>query len=97
GLTLKNRHLRAELSADGSLLSLVERASGREALGGPGNRLELYEDRPVAWDIDPAHLETRKDCPPASSWSVVTASALRAEVAFERELGQSSLLRQVVR
>ncbi len=100
GLTLENRHLRAELSADGSLLSLVERASGREALGGPGNRLELYEDRPVAWDawdIDPAHLETRKDCPPASSWSVVTASALRAEVAFERELGQSSLLRQVVR
>ena len=100
GLTLENRHLRAELSADGSLLSLVERATGRETLAAPGNRLELYEDRPVAWDawdIDPAHLETRQDCPPASSWSVVTASALRAEIAFERELGESSRLRQVVR
>ena len=98
--TLQNRHLRAELSADGSLLSLVERATGREALAAPGNRLELYEDRPVAWDawdIDPAHLETREDCPPASSWSVVTDSALRAEIAFERELGESSRLRQVVR
>ena len=60
----------------------------------------MYEDHPVAWDawdVDPAHLETRQDCPPASSWSVVTASALRAEIAFERELGESSRLRQVVR
>ena len=41
---------------------------GREALAAPGNRLELYDDRPVAfdaWDIDPFHLETRRDCPPA--------------------------------
>jgi alpha-mannosidase len=100
GLTLENAHLRAELSADGSLVSLVARAGGREALEAPGNRLELYEDRPVAWDawdIDPSHLETREDCPPASSWSVATASPLRAELAFERVVGESSRLRQVVR
>jgi alpha-mannosidase len=100
GLVLANRHLRAELSADGSLLSLVDRATGREALAAPGNRLELYEDRPVAWDawdVDPAHLETREDCPPADSWSVVTESALRGEIAFERTLGESSRLRQIVR
>jgi alpha-mannosidase len=100
GLKLENRHLCAELSADGSLLSLVERSTGRETLAAPGNRLELYEDRPVAWDawdVDPAHLETPRDCPPASSWSVVGASPLRAEVAFEREVGESSRLRQVVR
>jgi alpha-mannosidase len=100
GLVLQNGHLRAELSADGSLLSLVEQATGRETLAAPGNRLELYEDRPVAWDawdIDPAHLETREDCPPASSWSVVRATPLRAELAFERELGEASRLRQIVR
>jgi alpha-mannosidase len=100
GLILENAHLRAELAADGSLVSLVERGSGRETLAAPGNRLELYEDLPVAWDawdIDPSHLETREDCGPARSWSVVTESPLRAEIAFERELGEASRLRQVVR
>jgi alpha-mannosidase len=100
GLTLENGQLRAEFAADGSLVRVIERAGGREALAAPGNRLELYEDHPVkwdAWDIDPAHLETRSDCPPAESCSVVTASPLRAEIAFERALGEASRLRQVVR
>ncbi len=100
GLVLENAHLRAALSPDGTLLSLVERSSGREALTDPGNRLELYEDRPLefdAWDVDPFHLETRRDCEPAESWSVVTDSPLRAEVAFERAVGEASRLRQVVR
>jgi alpha-mannosidase len=34
---------------------------------------------------------------PAGSWSVVTESPLRAEVAFERRVGESSTMRQVVR
>jgi alpha-mannosidase len=95
GLVLENAHLRAELAADGTLVSLVDRATGRETLAAPGNRLELYDDDPVqfdAWDIDPAHFRTRRDFPPAESWSVVTASPLRAELAFERPG-----LRQVVR
>jgi alpha-mannosidase len=100
GLVLENEHLRAELSPDGTVLSLVDKASGREALAEPGNRLELYEDLPVAfdaWDIDPFHLETRQVCPPAESWTVVTESPLRVEIAFERAVGTSSRLRQVVR
>ena len=100
GLTLENAHLRARLGADGSVESVVDRSTGRETLAAPGNRLELYEDDPVqfdAWDIDPSHLEMRRDCPPAESWQVVTAEPLRGEVAFERRLGEASTLRQVVR
>lgn len=100
GLVLENAELRVELSPDGSVLSLVEGETGREALAAPGNRLELYEDRPVAWDawdIDPYHLETRRDCAPADAWQVVTATPLRAEIAFERSIGAASRLRQVVR
>ena len=100
GLVLTNEHLRAELAEDGTVVSLIERATGRETLAAPGNRLELYDDRPVAfeaWDIDPFHLETRRDCPPAASWSVASASDLRVEVAFERSLGEASSMRQVVR
>jgi alpha-mannosidase len=100
GLTLENGRLRAELAADGTVVSLVHKASGREVLAAPGNRLELYEDRPVefdAWDIDPFHLETRVDCAPAESFRVVTETPLRVEVAFERAIGEASRLTQVVR
>jgi alpha-mannosidase len=100
GLTLENAHLRVELAEDGSVTSCVHKPSGRETLAHRGNRLELYDDRPVefdAWDIDPFHLETRRDCPPAESWRVVTRSALRAEIAFERVVGERSRLTQVVR
>jgi alpha-mannosidase len=100
GLVLENEHLRAELSPGGDVVSLVERSSGRETLAAPGNRLELYDDRPVAfeaWDVDPFHLETRSDCPPAESHAVLADGPLRAEVAFERSVGAASRLRQVVR
>ncbi|MBD0329223.1 MAG: alpha-mannosidase [Thermoleophilia bacterium] len=100
GLVLENAHLRAELAADGTVVSLVDKASGRETLASPGNRLELYDDRPVAfdaWDVDPFHLEMRRDCAPAESHEVVIASPLRAEIAFDRPVGERSRMRQVVR
>jgi len=100
GAVLENDHLRAALTAAGELGSLVHKQSGREALGEPGNRLELYEDTPVdfdAWDIDPSHLETRADCPPAAGIAAFDASPLRAEVEFERPVGEASMLRQTFR
>ena len=100
GVTLENAHLRVRLGEDGSVESVVVKENGREALAAPGNRLELYVDDPVefdAWDVDPSHLETRSDCPPADAWEVVAAGPLRAEVAFERRVGEASRLRQVVR
>jgi alpha-mannosidase len=62
--------------------------------------LELYEDQPTdfeAWDLDPFHLETRSDCPPAESAEVALADPLRAEVSFERPIGRASRMRQTVR
>jgi alpha-mannosidase len=100
GLVLENAHLRVRLGEDGSVESVVDKATGRETLAAHGNRLELYEDLPVkfdAWDIDPSHLETRQDCAPAESWSVVSDGPLRGEIAFERRVGERSTLRQVVR
>ena len=100
GAVLENEHLIATLTAGGALASLRHKATGREALAAPGNRLELYEDRPAAWDawdIDPAHLETRADCAPADGVAALDAQALRVEVAFERAVGRASRLRQTFR
>jgi alpha-mannosidase len=93
---LANEHLRAVIAPDGTIASLVHLPTGREALAAPGNRLELYEDDPVAWDawdIDPSHLETRADCPPADGFAEVLADA----VDFERSVGERSTLRQRIR
>jgi alpha-mannosidase len=99
-VALRNEHLRAVIAPDGTIASLGHRATGREALAAPGNRLELYRDEPVqwdAWDIDPSHLETRADCPPADGVADVRAHELRAEVGFERVVGERSSLRQTIR
>jgi alpha-mannosidase len=81
-LALANEHLRAVVAPDGTVTSLVHLATGREALAAPGNRLELYEDDPVAWDawdIDPSHLETRADYPPAEGFAEVLADGVELE------------------
>ena len=100
GLTLENAFLLVELGEDGTVRRVLDKRSGREVLAAPGNRLELYDDRPVefdAWDIDPFHFETRRDCGAADAWAVVCTSPLRAAVAFERRIGEASSLRQIVR
>jgi alpha-mannosidase len=100
GFVLGNGQLLARLARDGSLVSLEHRGTGREALAAPGNRLELYDDRPLnwdAWDIDPFHLETGQACAGAHSARVRQASGLRAEIAFEHEIGHASHLVQTVR
>ena len=100
GWLLANGHLRALVGRDGTLRSLVHRAGGREALAGPGNVLELYDDRPTdfeAWDIDPFHLQTRRDCAGATHVALTRSEPLRAELTVEREAGPASVMRQVIR
>jgi alpha-mannosidase len=97
---LDNGRLRAVLTADGGLRSLVHHATGREALSGPGNRILLYDDRPIlyeAWDIDPFALETAREAAPAEGGTIVSSGPLRAEVRFERPLGKASRMVQTVR
>ncbi|HKV67940.1 MAG TPA: glycoside hydrolase family 38 C-terminal domain-containing protein [Gaiellales bacterium] len=99
-IVLENDRLRATIGRDGLLRSLVEIPSGREALADPGNRLQLFDDRPVAndaWDVDPFHLETEAEIPPAESVAVVRSEALRAEVEIRWRFGRASAMCQTVR
>ncbi|MCT2260272.1 glycosyl hydrolase-related protein [Brachybacterium muris] len=51
-VTVENEHLRAVLDGTGSIVSLRDRATGREAIA-PGERgalLQLHRDTPNAWD-----------------------------------------------
>ncbi|HEX4825907.1 MAG TPA: glycoside hydrolase family 38 C-terminal domain-containing protein [Candidatus Polarisedimenticolaceae bacterium] len=49
--TLENDALRVRIDAKtGWIASIVDKKSGREVLAGPGNQLQLLEDKPDAWD-----------------------------------------------
>ncbi len=51
GSRIENEFLAVELDpASGWVKSIVDKRSGKEALAGPGNELQLLEDRPAAWD-----------------------------------------------
>ncbi|MGG5173822.1 alpha-mannosidase [Pseudarthrobacter sp. J1763] len=57
GYVLDNGLIRAQINAEGQVVSLLEHRTGREAISpeAPGNRLELFRDTPNqwdAWDID---------------------------------------------
>lgn len=63
---LENAALRAELDADGSLVSLVDLATGSETIapGARGALLQLHRDTPNAWDawdIDEFYRRTVRD------------------------------------
>jgi alpha-mannosidase len=91
-VVLANEHLRAEIAPDGTVVSLV--CGGREALAAPANRFELYDDDPIewdAWELDPVHLETRRDVAPAEGFEL-REHPLRCEAVFDR-----GFIRQTIR
>jgi alpha-mannosidase len=97
----ENPALRAVFLEDGSLVSLVEKASGREsvAAGTAANHFVLFDDTPAnwdAWDVDVFHLEKRDEVGAALSVRVIEAGPLRAAVEFTYVLSPLSSLRQVV-
>ena len=99
-IVLENRHLRATLDAGGRLVGLVEHSCEREAMSAPGNVFELYDDRPTAydaWELEPYHAETRRECPGALRHEILRDGPLRAEVAFAHRVGEASTLHQTVR
>ncbi|MGI9170578.1 MAG: alpha-mannosidase, partial [Caulobacteraceae bacterium] len=99
-IRLANGRLTAVLTPGGALRSLFHHATGREALAGEANRIVLFDDRPTAyetWDIDPFALETARDAAPAHHRAILAAGPLRAEVRFERRLGEASRMSQTAR
>jgi alpha-mannosidase len=96
---LENAQLRAELAIDGTLVSLIEKSTGRETMASPGNLLKLHEDRPTAWDawdVEPQHLE-KFAVIKAGAAKITEDSPLRAAVMFNTKISEHSMLSQTVR
>eukprot|EP00727_Mastigamoeba_balamuthi_P002309 m51a1_g12075 putative alpha-mannosidase 2c1-like (1054) ;mRNA; f:671-4985 len=101
-VVLQNAYLVAKINLDGTLASLVHRATDREAIapGTRGNRLVLFEDLPNywdAWDCDISHLEKELPLPGAVySVALVEAGPLRCTVRVSAKLTDACAVEQYI-
>ncbi|MBP2326490.1 alpha-mannosidase [Kibdelosporangium banguiense] len=92
--TLDNGLVRVELDDNGLITSVVDHATGREALpdGGRANLLQLHTDLPNqwdAWDIDEHYRRRHVDLTAADSITPVERGPLLGAIKIERSFGDS--------
>lgn len=84
---LANERLEVRIAPDGTLAALIDRASGRNLLAGPGDRLVAHPDLPrffEAWELDPDDAEAAVDLRLEAPAEVVEAGPVRAAVRLRR-------------
>ncbi|MGO4432154.1 alpha-mannosidase, partial [Paenarthrobacter sp. RAF9] len=99
GYVLDNGVIRAVLNADGLLSSLVDHASGREAIapGQAGNLLELFRDTPNewdAWDIEEFYRRNVTPLTRADSCDLERTAA-GAVVVVKRKVNASTITQRI--
>ncbi|MUL43645.1 alpha-mannosidase [Streptomonospora sp. PA3] len=100
GHVLDNGLVRVAVDERGLVCSVVEAATGREALapGAAGNLLQLHRDLPNAWDawdVDSFYRRTGADVTAAEAVGVLEEGPERCAVAATRSFGASTA-RQIV-
>ena len=99
GAVLENACLKAVLNSRGEIVSLTDKASGREFAAGPMNRLLMYKDVPRlfdAWDIDSNYILQPVELDEPVTLTVLEASGLRAVLRLSRKLLNSALEQEIV-
>ncbi len=100
GAVLENEALRVVIGDHGMLHSVYDKRAGRDVLqpGTLGNRLELFEDRPIswdAWDIDIFFEDRGEVVGGLTRIEVVETGPLRATVEIERAFRQSRIVQRI--
>jgi alpha-mannosidase len=95
---LENAFLRAEFDTAGRMVSLFDKAMGREVLDGPANRMQAFRDLPAqfdAWDIDTSYRGQVWDIDDLVSAEVVETGPHRAAIRFEWRYERSRIVQVV--
>ena len=86
GEPLENEYLRVEVGEEGVVTSIWDKEAGREVLSGPGNVLELHDDRPRRWDAWDLDIEHRDLFAPAGSIAQQRISLSGRVLRFDTEV-----------
>ena len=99
-IVLDNGVLRVVINASGQLRSLIDHASGREAIapGEVGNRLQLHRDIPNMWDAWDVDEHYRRNVTEIDEVAAVELDAQddRAVVRVHRTFGSSTIEQQII-
>jgi alpha-mannosidase len=96
---LENAFVHVKLNANGEVTSLIDKTEDREVLAGPGNELQLFDDRPMnweAWDVEDVGDGDKRPVPRATSVEVVEDGPVRAAIEVRRTIGQSTWVQRIV-
>ena len=95
---MENRFFRLQLDAQGRIVSLLHKASGRETLNGPSNTMHLFEDpakdRLSAWDMYPEYAN-KEQILTADSVRVVENTPQKGVVRVSWKFGKSTLTQDI--
>ncbi len=93
---LENEFISATINPDGTLASLLHKASGREALDGRGNQLWAYPfDKPRqfdAWDIESDYAERGEELTAVDDIAVVERGPHVAAIRVRRRYRHSTII-----
>ena len=95
---LENDRLRAGFDGTGRMVSLIDKATGREVLSGSANRLRAFRDHPAqydAWDIEETYKGQAWEVDDLHSAEVVETGPYRAAIRFVWRY-EASTITQVV-
>ena len=96
---LETPHYTLVWNESGWLRSVWDKDNGREVLRGEGNRLEIFEDKPMnydAWDIDIYYTQKMETLSLAGAPKVIENGALRMVLRFEFTYNKSSFTQDVI-
>lgn len=98
---LDNGTLRVEFDTDGLITRIYDQVAEREVMvpGERGNQLQLFKDRPLAydaWDVDIFYQETGpRVLTELDSAEVVEEGPVRGAIRFTRRFGQSKIVQTI--
>ncbi len=99
--SLENEHYVLELNECGHISRLYDKTNGREVLapGRAGNVLQLFEDKPLAfdaWDIDIYYRESLREVTDLRECVVEESGPLRASLRLRWAFGSSEVVQRIV-
>ena len=100
-ITIDTGLVRIRVNTEGLIQSLVDTATGRDAIpaGMHGNLLQLFRDTPTqydAWDIDKGYQRSGENLVAVDALEVTEDTAQRATVTIRRSFGQSTVEQMVI-
>lgn len=92
---LENELIKVLVNPDGTLRSVYDKESGREALSDRGNQLWIFTDIPRqfdAWDIDASYTQEGLELSAGQPHQLVESGPLRATLRVTRKFGNSEIV-----